>query len=82
MGLSLDYQRLVYSLENSQAYKCEVLKKYTRWTTCWPFLSPLGHMAGEAPATVVQLENEDYSTDKAKMETKVEISPKRQELEA
>ena len=39
-------------------------------------------MAGEAPATAVQLENEDYSPDKAKMGTKVEISPKRQELEA
>ena len=39
-------------------------------------------MAGEAPATVVQLENEDSSPYKAKMGTKVEISPKRQELEA
>ena len=69
-------------MENSQAYKCEVLKEYTWWTTYCPFLSPLGHMAGEAPAAAVQLENEDYSPDKAKMGTKGEISPRKQKLEA
>ena len=39
-------------------------------------------MAGEAPAAAVQLENEDYSPDKAKMGTKGEIYPRKQKLEA